>query len=70
MEPYRLSDLDRLLDSIRSHPLVQITPIGKTAEGRDLEIVRIGNPDGALPGLRPRAGASVGSRQQLGRRRG
>ena len=44
MEPYRLSDLTRLLESIRSHPLVRITPIGKTAEGRDLEIVRIGNP--------------------------
>ena len=44
MEPYRLSDLDRLLESIRSHPLVRITTIGKTAEGRDLEIVRIGNP--------------------------
>ena len=44
MEPYRLSDLARLLESIRSHPLARITTIGKTAEGRDLEIVRIGNP--------------------------
>jgi Zinc carboxypeptidase len=45
MEPYRLSDLDRLLGSIRGHRLVQITPIGKTVSGRDLEIIRIGNPD-------------------------
>jgi hypothetical protein len=44
MEPYRLSDLDRLLDTIRSHPLVRIEPIGRTAAGRQLEIVRIGNP--------------------------
>jgi hypothetical protein len=45
IEPYRLSDLDRFLDSIRRNRLVQITPIGKTVAGRDLEIVRIGSPD-------------------------
>jgi CubicO group peptidase (beta-lactamase class C family) len=44
VEPYRLSDLDRLLASIRKHPRVAITPIGKTVEGRELEIIRIGNP--------------------------
>jgi hypothetical protein len=44
MEPYRLSDLERFLGSIRASRLVQITPIGKTVAGRDLEIVRIGNP--------------------------
>ena len=44
MEPYRLSDLERLLDTIRSHRLVRIEPIGKTAGGRELEIVRIGDP--------------------------
>ena len=44
LEPYRLSDLDRLLASIRPHPLVQITPIGHTVEGRALEIVRLGRP--------------------------
>ncbi len=43
IEPYRLSDLDRLLVSIRSNPLVQITPIGKTVQGRELEIVRVGD---------------------------
>jgi hypothetical protein len=45
VEPYRLSDLDRWLASIRSNPLVSITTIGKTVEGRDLEIVRIGRAD-------------------------
>ena len=43
-EPYRLSDLERWLDSIRQHPLVQITPIGNTVQGRELEIVRVGKP--------------------------
>lgn len=44
VEPYRLSDLDRLLGSIRANPLVEIETIGRTAGGRELEIVRIGNP--------------------------
>jgi len=43
VEPYRLSDLDRLLSSIRNHPLVEIIPIGKTVEGRQLEIIRLGH---------------------------
>jgi hypothetical protein len=45
VEPYRLSDLDTWLATIRPHPLVEITTIGKTAEGRPLEIVRIGRTD-------------------------
>jgi hypothetical protein len=44
IEPYRLSDLDRLLDSLRRNPRVDVTTIGKTVGGRDLEIVRIGSP--------------------------
>jgi hypothetical protein len=44
VEPYSISDLDRLLAAIRKRPLVQITPIGKTVEGRPLEIVRVGQP--------------------------
>ena len=44
LEPYRVSDLDRLLESIGRNRLVRVTPIGKTAGGRRLEIVRIGNP--------------------------
>jgi hypothetical protein len=43
VEPYRLSDLDRLLAEIRHSPLVQITAIGKTVQGRELEIVRVGD---------------------------
>jgi CubicO group peptidase (beta-lactamase class C family) len=43
VEPYRLSDLDRLLAVIRDNPQVKIESIGKTVEGRELEIVRIGN---------------------------
>jgi len=45
LEPYSLADLQRLYGEIRNHPLVDITEIGKTAEGRPLEIVRIGSPD-------------------------
>ena len=42
LEPYRLSDLDRLVESIRGHRLVQVESIGRTAGGRPLEIVRLG----------------------------
>ena len=44
VDPYRLSDLEAYLESIRNHPLVEIKTIGKTVEGRSLEMVRIGNP--------------------------
>jgi hypothetical protein len=43
VEPYRLSDLDRLMASIRAHPRVQVTTLGKTAAGRDLEMIRVGD---------------------------
>ena len=43
VEPYRLSDLDRFLAAIRTNRLVQISVIGKTVQGRELEIVRIGD---------------------------
>lgn len=45
VEPYRLSDLDAWLASVRSDPLVTVTTIGKTAAGRPLEIVGVGRPD-------------------------
>ena len=45
VEPYRLSDLDKLLAEIGRNRLVEITGIGQTAEGRPLEIVRVGNPN-------------------------
>ncbi len=44
MEPYRLSDLERLLGTIGTHARVRIEPIGKTVAGRQLEIIRIGDP--------------------------
>jgi len=44
LEPYRLSDLEDLEQSIRDNPLIDIRPIGHTVEGRELEIIRIGNP--------------------------
>jgi hypothetical protein len=39
VEPYRLSDLDTFLAAIRTNPLVQISGVGKTVQGRELEIV-------------------------------
>ncbi len=45
VEPYRISDLDKFLDSIRADPRVEIAPIGHTVQGRELEIVRVGDPD-------------------------
>ena len=45
MEPYALSDLNSFLGNIRNNPLVEITTIGKTVEGRELEMVRVGYPD-------------------------
>src|SRR5436190_12723227 len=35
VEPYRLSDLDKFLQRIRGNPLIEIRPMGKTAEGRE-----------------------------------
>ncbi|NKB69543.1 MAG: peptidase M14 [Candidatus Latescibacteria bacterium] len=45
LDPYRISDLDRFLAEICDHPLVAVTAIGHSVEGRDLEMVRIGRPD-------------------------
>jgi len=42
MQPYRLSDLDRLLASVRASPHASITTIGETVQGRPLEMIRIG----------------------------
>jgi hypothetical protein len=47
LEPYRLSDLEKLEAEIKGHPLVEIMPIGRTVEGRELEIIRVGKPDAA-----------------------
>jgi hypothetical protein len=45
LEPYRIRDLENLLDEIKNKPLVNIATIGKTSEGRSLEIVRVGDPN-------------------------
>jgi hypothetical protein len=45
LPPYRLSDLQNLLEQIRESPLVEITKIGQTVEGRDLEMIRVGRAD-------------------------
>jgi hypothetical protein len=45
LEPYRLSDLEKLKETIGGHQMVEITPIGRTVEGRELEIIRVGNPE-------------------------
>jgi hypothetical protein len=45
LPPYRISDLDRFLNSVAQHKDVEITTIGHTVQGRPLEIVRVGKPD-------------------------
>jgi len=45
LEPYRISDLEKLKADLAGHRLVENTPIGETVEGRRLEIVRVGRPD-------------------------
>lgn len=45
LEPYRISDLEALLEEVRRQKPVEIVPIGKTVEARPLEIVRVGRPD-------------------------
>lgn len=43
VEPYRISDLEKFIAKIKRSPLVQVTPVGHTVEGRQLEVIRIGN---------------------------
>ncbi len=45
IEPYRISDLNRLIDEIKTNPLVHIEEIGRTVEGLPLEVLRVGRPD-------------------------
>ncbi len=44
-EPYRVSDLNRFMSEIQTNPLVKISAIGKTVQGRDIEIIRVGHDD-------------------------
>lgn len=45
LEPYRISDLEKLKADISGQAMVKITPIGNTVEGRQLEIIRVGSAD-------------------------
>lgn len=45
VEPYRISDLDKLLLEIKENPEIEVMKVGNTVEGRPLEIIRIGNPN-------------------------
>lgn len=45
IEPYRISDLERFKAEIAGSPLVAIEPIGRTVEGRELEMIRVGRED-------------------------
>ena len=44
VEPYRLSDLDQFLAGIRTNRLVEVSVIGRSVQGRELEMIRVGNP--------------------------
>lgn len=43
LEPYRVSDLERWLGELRGRSGVSVEEIGRTLEGRPLEIVRVGS---------------------------
>jgi len=45
MEPYRLSDLEALEKRIHDDRRVRIATIGKTVQGRELEVIRVGYPN-------------------------
>lgn len=55
LEPYRLSDLEKLKADLALHPQVAITPLGRTVEGRELELIRVGPADPAVPRVLLRA---------------
>lgn len=42
VEPYRISDLERLLGELETAPETSIEPIGETVQGRRLELIHIG----------------------------
>lgn len=45
LQPYRISDLEKLKTDIAGKAMIEITPIGHTVEGRELEMIRVGSPD-------------------------
>jgi len=48
LEPYRLSDLDALLTRVRASAHATVTAIGRTADGRPLDLVHIGREDATM----------------------
>ena len=45
LEPYTLTHLHQLKRRLAGHEDVEITEIGKTVQGRSLEIIRVGDPE-------------------------
>ncbi len=45
VDPYRVSDMDNLLERIGDHKDIQTEVIGTSVEGRNLHIIRIGSED-------------------------
>ena len=45
LQPYRISDLEKLKADIAGNAMVEITTIGHTVEDRELEMIRVGSPD-------------------------
>ena len=45
IEPYRISDLQKLIDDIKAKPTVAIETIGRTVQNRPIEVIRVGNPE-------------------------
>ena len=43
VDPYRVSDLQNLFSKIRGQDRIQIIPIGKSVQARELHIIRVGN---------------------------
>ena len=45
LQPYCISDLEKLKAEITGDAMVEITTIGHSVEDRELEIIRVGSPD-------------------------
>ncbi|MEX2231141.1 MAG: M14-type cytosolic carboxypeptidase [Cyclobacteriaceae bacterium] len=45
VEPYRISDLEKFISEIKNNPLIEVSQAGHTAEGRPLEMIRVGKAD-------------------------
>jgi len=66
MQPYRLSDLDRLLALVRTSPHASVTTIGQTVQGRPIEIIRIGNRESGAGNRQPATGNSPPTQTSAG----